>query len=466
MRPVQTNGDALDAILSADPEIQPSALDEPAPKQEKADHTHSPRAEERADADDAAGMPDQTPPGPEGRRGNGPSPRDGVDDDSLDDLFAEVLQDTPATAKPKSQQSAAMSSLDSILQVGTARPTTRSKWFRRLFWVVVLGGLIWLGTRPYTFEVGGEFVIQPSARAEARARTDGEIMSVNVRRGDWVNADDVLAVISNWDEALDVSQNEADGARLRADLETMKAGARPEQIAVAAEVLHTAEKQVEISARELERMEALFASKTIPERELLEARDAHDVAVSRRNEARANLDLAEAKPRESELNAQLAAIARNDEETEFARRMLESTNIRAPVSGQIVSDLAKVPIGAYLATGALFAEIEDNRTVIAEISLPEVTVQEVKIGAPVELRLWSAADTSIYGKVRAIAPRAEPTDLGPIVRVEVEVANPDGWLAANMTGFGKVTAGDLPAWQVFTRAIYRFFTIEVWSWLP
>lgn len=438
----------LDLILSGEPEPSGSVTD----------GTQAPMVQDAADAAavDGPGHRDKTPP----------SSPDRFDDDSLDDLFDEVTPDAPPAARPASQQSSAMNDLDRILHVGTARPTTRSKWVRRLIWAILLGGLVWLATRPYAFEVGGEFVIQPSVRAEARARTDGEIISVNVKRGDWVNTNDILAVLSNWDEALDVNLNEADGARLRADLETMKAGARPEQIAIAVEALHTAEVQVEISARDLERKEALFASKTIAERELLEARDAHDVAVSRRNEARANLQLAQSKPRESEMAAQLAAIARNDEETDFARLMLESTNIRAPVSGQIVSDLGKVPVGAYLATGALFAEIENNRTVIAEINLPEVTVHEVSIGAPVELRLWSAADTSIYGKVSAIAPRAEPTELGPVVPVLVEVENPDGWLAPNMTGFGKITAGNLPVWQVFTRAVYRFFTIEVWSWLP
>lgn len=392
--------------------------------------------------------------------------RDSTENADLDDLFEKVTPENPTVAEPASRQPSRLDDLDRILKVGTARPTIASIWRRRLIWTLVLSGFIWLALQPYSYEVGGEFLVQPSVRAEARARTAGEIISLTVAKGDWVETNQVLAVISNWDEARDVNLNEADGARLRADLETMMAGARPEQIAVAAEVFRTAEMQADIAARELTRMEPLFAAGTIPERELLEARDAHDVSLSRRNEAQANLDLAKSKPAESEINAQLAAIARNDEERAFARLMLENTYIRSPISGQVVSDLTKTPIGAYMATGALFAEIEDNRTVIVEINLPEVTVNNVAIGAEAELRLWSAADASLYGTVSAIAPRAEPTDLGPVVRVQVEIANPDGRLAANMTGFGKISAGELPAWQVFSRAIYRFFTIELWSWLP
>ena len=146
--------------------------------------------------------------------------------------------------------------------------------------------------------------------------------------------------------------------------------------------------------------------------------------------------------------------------------MLEYTNIRAPVAGQIVSPMNAVPVGHSLPVGGLFAEIENNRTVIAELSVPEITIQEVTVGAPVELRLWSDPHTALTGTVRSIAPRAEAQEFGQVVRVQVEVPNPDGRLAANLTGFGKIAAEERPVWQAFSRAIERFFMIEVWSWLP
>ena len=372
----------------------------------------------------------------------------------------------PPGRRAAPRRSAAMDDLDRVLQVGASRPTTASKWRVRIVWAVVLGGLTWLAFQPYPFEVGGDFTVQPIDRAEARARTDGEIIALHVTEGDWVEKDQVLAVISNWDEQRDVVLNRADGDRLRAELETMQAGPRPEQISLAEEGLRAAQMQVDITARDLERQEQLFASGTIPEREVLAARDAHDLALTRRAEAEANLALVSVGALQTQIDAQLAAIARNDEELAFAELMLEYTNVRAPAAGQIVSDMATVPVGAYLSTGALFAEIEDNRTVIATINLPEITIEEVAVGAPVELRLWSAPEDNILGTVRAIAPRAETSDFGPVLRVQVEVPNPEGRLAANMTGFGKIAAGERPVWEVFSRAIYRFFTIELWSWLP
>jgi multidrug efflux pump subunit AcrA (membrane-fusion protein) len=416
-----------------------------------------------AAADSSPSLQTQPPERTRARRRQ--EPTGGRDDGSIEALFAE--QDIPfAPDKPARRRSAGMDDLDRLLQVGTGKPTVASKWRARIVWAAILGGLVWLAFLPYAFEVGGDFVIQPIDRAEARTRTDGEVTAINVAQGDWVEKDQILAVISNWDEERDVVLNESDDERLRAELATLTHGARPEQIKVAEEALSTADVQVEITARDLARQERLYALGTIPEKEMLDARDAHEVAVAMRNQAQANLDLVKSGAQQTEIDAQLAAIARNDEELSYARLMLEYTNVRAPVAGQIVSDMTKVPVGAYLATGSLFAQIENNSTVIAEIELPEITIEEVQVGAQAELRLWSEPERSIFGTVRAIAPRAEESEFGPVIKVQVEVPNPDGDLSANMSGFGKITAGERPAWEVFSRAVYRFLTIEVWSWLP
>jgi multidrug resistance efflux pump len=356
--------------------------------------------------------------------------------------------------------------LDRLLKVGASRPTAARRWHAALVWLAVLGGLAWAAFLPYPFEVGGEFTVQPLERAEARSRTDGEIIEINVREGDRVEAGDVMAVLSNWDELRDVAVNEADRAKLRAELAALTAGASPEQVEVARRAVATAELRVRSAQRALERDQALFDAGTIPEATLEDSRAAHDLAVANRDEAQAALAVVTAPPRQPQVDSLNAALARNEEELAFSRLLLEYTNIRAPVDGQVVSSLDETPLGAFLATGGLFAELEDNRVVIAEVEVPETTISEVGIGAPAELRLWSDPQTPIEGTVRSVAPRAEERDFGWIIRVQVEVPNPDGHLAANMTGFAKISAAERPAWQAFSRAIERFVVIELWSWVP
>lgn len=372
------------------------------------------------------------------------------------------LPDKPAPNAP----SRARDDLDRVLRVEARTGASRGSWLRRLFWLTILGLLIFGLTRPYAMEVGGEFIIQPLDRAEVRARTDGEIVQVNVEEGDRVAEGAVLAVLSNWDEKRDVAVRRAEIARLEAQLETLIEGPKPSEIAVAEQRVATAQIQLEIAATALERQEQLLEAGVISESRVEDARANHRLAAAKVAEQESSLALVSEQATPQEIASAQAEIARNLEDLKFAELKLEQTYIRATVSGQVVSTMTEVPIGTYLPEGGLFAELEDNRTVVAMIEVPETSIEDVRVDARVEMRLWSDTGTSVYGTVKRLAPRAEEREFGRVVRVNVEVPNPDGKLNGNMTGQAKIDAGVFPAWVVFTRLIVRFFDVEVWSWLP
>ncbi len=359
-----------------------------------------------------------------------------------------------------------LADLDRLLQMGDSAPTPWQIRRRRLIQICILVILVLVAFLPYPYKVGGNFTIAPLTRSEARARIDGEIVAVNVKQGDWVKEGDVLAVLSDWNQTRDLAINQADDAKLQADLQTMLDGATPEEIGVARQEVATAEVAVRTTQQNLDRQEALYKSGTISKKVVEDARDAHDAAVAQRDAAQARLDLVSAPIRQTTIDAQRATINRNQADLAYARAMLDYTRIRAITSGQVVSDLTKLPVGAHLAVGGLFSQIEENRTVIASVDIPETAIDDVQVGADVELRLWSDPMHSVPGKVKFIAPTAEQRDYGWVIRVDVEVPNPDGRLQTNMTGFGKIRAADRPVWQAFSQTIIGFVKIELWSWIP
>ncbi len=356
--------------------------------------------------------------------------------------------------------------LDRVLRMGTHKPRPKNVWLRRFFWAVVIAALIFVALRPYPFEVGGEFIVQPHDRAEVRTRTDGEVTELLKAEGDWVSQGEVMAVLSNWDEQRDIAVREADLARLQAELQSLIDGPTPAEIRVAEQRVTTAQIQVEIAAAELAQQEKLFETDTISRSALEDDRAALRLAEATEAEAVTDLELVTSEATPSEIAAARAEISKHEEGLAFARLKLEQTFVRATVDGQVVSSMSAVPVGTFLPEGGLFAELEDNRTVIAEIEVPETSIEEVEIGAQVELRLWSDTATSVYGTVKRLAPRAEEREFGRVIRVLVEVPNVEGKLSANMTGHGKIDAGIRPVWEVFTRVIVRFLEVELWSWLP
>jgi len=103
---------------------------------------------------------------------------------------------------------------------------------------------------------------------------------------------------------------------------------------------------------------------------------------------------------------------------------------------------------------------------VAEIKLPENAIGEIKIGNEVNAKAWAFPGTSFEGKVLGIAPAAEDSPYGKVVRVRVSLSDPDNRLLPGMTGNAKVAGG----WNIvlvqFTRALARFLFVEVWSWIP
>lgn len=464
------SSEELDAILAAFEEPQP----DPTPAVEDDDDLMGllADAEEPAPAPDPA-APSATRPDPGAAAAPDPAARRAQPSPSP---AAAAAASVPAPAPPRQAPvpaaprrgavSPQMRELDSVLRTGHARPSRWRIWLARLFWVAALAVAVWVAMLPYPFEVGGDFIVQPLDRIEVRARTAGEIVSVAVNEGDWVEQGDMLAQLSDWDLRRDIAVREAEIARQEAELATLVAGSTPEQIAVAQQGVAGAEVAVEVSARDLARQEALFASGAVSQKAVEDARSANQLAIAERDRAAANLAEVRSEARQSEIAAQQADIDGNRQELSYLQRLLEETKIRAPVDGRIAGSLSTVPVGAFLPEGGLFAELEDNRVVMVEIEVPETDIEEVEIGASAELRLWSAPDEPLAGTVRSIAPRAEERDFGQIIRVKVEVPNPDGRLAGNMTGFGKIEAAERPVWQAFGRVIERFFRVELWSWLP
>ncbi|MFK7939330.1 MAG: efflux RND transporter periplasmic adaptor subunit [Roseovarius sp.] len=370
-----------------------------------------------------------------------------------------------AQAKPRSQSTAPRrNELDRAIS-----PTTRPKrrrWRGLILWAIILGALGYVAFLPYSFDVGGEFTVESGTISQVRARTDGEVIKVEVNQGDWVKQDQVMAVLSNWDEEREIALREAEIIRRQAELQNLLDGAKPEEIALKRQELASAELKVQFAQSVFDRVQALFEKEAIAQKQVDERRDLLLLAQSERDEAKLALDLISSGARSSDIAAAEAEIARHQKELEYAKLRLEQTFVRAVTDGQIVSDLSDVPVGAYLPEGGMFAELADNRLVYAKIEVPETDIEEVQKGAEVEFRLWSDAETQLTGTVFRVAPRALKREFGKVIRVTVEIPNPDGRLSAGMTGYAKVAAEERPVWQAFSRMIVRFFQIELWSWLP
>src|SRR3546814_330513 len=93
-------------------------------------------------------------------------------------------------------------------------------------------------------------------------------------------------------------------------------------------------------------------------------------------------------------------------------------------------------------------------------------IDQIANGGKAKAKVWAFPAGTFEGAVRSIAPSAEQGAYGKVVRVQVELQDPDHQLLPGMTGNAKIAGHWYPAIVVFTRALLRFFFVEVWSWIP
>ncbi|QGX99841.1 HlyD family efflux transporter periplasmic adaptor subunit [Roseovarius faecimaris] len=368
--------------------------------------------------------------------------------------------------QPPQSPPRASDNLDHVLKIGKARRTRGSRLRALLIWALLLGGIYWVAIQPYPFSVGGEFFVSPLERVQVRARTNGEITRIHVNEGDWVTEGQVLAELSDWEEAGTVALLEADLERLEAQLASLLEAPREEEIRVAEQDINAASAREAQALAEKNRQEGLVQAGAAAQKSLEEAETLLSLATAMREQAEARLALLKSDASESELAAARASIARKTEEIELSKLRLKHTKILAPADGQVVSAMQKIAVGTFLREGDLLAELTDSSVVMAEIEVPETEIDEASIGAEVTMKLWRRPDEVITGTVQRVAPVAEEREFGRVVRVIVEVPNPDGKISRNLTGYGKIIVDERPVWEVFSRVFIRFFKIEIWSWLP
>jgi putative peptide zinc metalloprotease protein len=319
---------------------------------------------------------------------------------------------------------------------------------------------------PYTYEPSGEFIVLPTARADIRSLTDGDVREVFVKEGDLVTAGQVIAKLNDDAERYAVASSEANLTRLRANVAIAKSGAKGEEIDQVRQVVATAEKKLQFSRAEANRQKQAFLRKAVSDQDYQRALSVAELDQQRLLEARKQLALVISPVRNEQLQALEAEIASEQAKLDLAQKSVEYAQVKAPIAGRILSGTLRFALGNFLARGAQLATVEDSSKLLVEIRVAESDVGKIAIGNKALAKAWSFPDRDYTGIVREIAPSAEVSPYGRVVRVVMAIDEVDGKLLPQMTGYAKIEAERMPLIVAFTRPIVRFFFVELWSWLP
>lgn len=316
--------------------------------------------------------------------------------------------------------------------------------------VLGVGTMVWLGqiqSRGREIYYSGTI---EAVQSELAFQVPGRVVAVNVREGNRVQKDEVLA-------ALDPSEYKARLEQARANLErsvqnrslaeSNLAIARrtlPEDVARAEASLQGAKDTLDKTERNKKRYDQLYERQVVSAREYDAVRLEYETARARYDEARAALSQARSNLKKEEtlrreVEASSAQIKSLQSAIEQAELQLAYTDLKAPYAGVILS--RNIEPGEVVSPGRQAITMADLSYVDLKIFVGETEIGMVKPGEPVDVKVDTFPNKVFKGHVTFVSPEGEFTPkiiqtqkerVKIVYLVKVSIPNPDLELKTGM----------------------------------
>jgi multidrug resistance efflux pump len=410
---------------------------------------------------------------------------------------------------------------------GQAAAMVRSRRGRTLGWLALLGGLASvLFLVAIEDRYGGDFKLYPIARAEIRAPVAGFVSEVDAEHGSAVSNGQVLVKLEVPDLACRLAQKRAESAEAEAALKLLEAGTRPEEIAKLEERVqrsrlwrdqaqaHLARERASLqqglvrldqltiqraaelkrAEAELERGKALVGRSAISREQFEALETAQQVAQCQLQQARSEraslaalgavqaerellvreqelanssyaLALKKLGPREEELAAAQARLARVRAEVAHLEQLERKQSVASPTSGVVITPRVHEQVGRYVPEGQLICEVEDRSAFEVEIRLAEQDAARIEPGRRIGIKLRALPYETFDATVTRIAPAATEAEEGESqsrVPVYCQVEDPRGLLRSQMTGYARIYCDRRPLAAIGMDRLVRLVRTEFW----
>jgi len=229
-----------------------------------------------------------------------------------------------------------------------------------------------------------------------------------------------------------VEQAQAGVNYAQANLEKVKSGARPEQIAQAQAALDSAKKNYDTSKNNYDRTYQLFQIEAASKQQLEAAELQLKNSEASFNSANEQLNMLSKGETKETINVLESQVKQAQAALDLAKTQLANGTIVSPISG--VVGAKNINVGEMASPGVVLASIVNNDTLYVNAYLPSGLVGEVKEGQEVVVKVSEAPEKEFQGEVTAISPVVDSK--GKNILVKVEIKNPDSALKPGM--FAKI----------------------------
>jgi len=273
--------------------------------------------------------------------------------------------------------------------------------------------------------------IEPITKVELKSKASGIVEKWYADAGDKVKEGQVLV-------ELDRQQIQAAVRESRAALAAAEANERAAMADVIRAKADAEGPDVPLLYRAYQRAQKMAKDGVVSEAALDDAQKAYEMAVNKRDVARAQLTVNDAKLIQAKAQVQQAraTLDRAEEDLRYA-------TITSPITGVVLSRDVEIgdAVSSILVLGStatLVMTLGDISQVYVKGKVDEADIGKVYLGQPGRIKVESFKDKIFNGKVTKIAPLGVEKDNVTTFEVRVSIDNATGELKAMMTANAEI----------------------------
>ena len=273
--------------------------------------------------------------------------------------------------------------------------------------------------------------VQPISKVEVKSKASGIVKKLLVDAGDRVKKGQVLCELDKEEIAAQVNSS-------KAQLQASESNEKAAEADLERAKVDAAGPDIPMLQRAYERAKGMAKEGVVSQSALDDAQKNYELAVNKRDVARAQLTVNKAKL--TQAHAQVQQQKANLEQLEEQYR---NSTIISPIDGVVLSRDVEIgdAVSSILVLGSSATLVEtlgDTSEVYVKGKVDESDIGKVYLGQPARIKVESFKDKTFNGKVTKIAPMGVEKDNVTTFEVRASINNPGGELKANMTANAEV----------------------------
>jgi HlyD family secretion protein len=273
-------------------------------------------------------------------------------------------------------------------------------------------------------------------KIQVGSKIPGRVSWIGVDKGDRVVQGQAVVRLEDREYRAQYDQSVASHGAAQARLAELERGSRPEEIDRARAEVERAEAQLRTDEANYKRVESLVREGVISNQNLDEARGRYDTSRAALESARRTYELTQKGPRVEQIDNARAEVVRASAAADYARTILESAEIRAPISGTILE--RNVEQGEMVTTSfvgdrgakSFVVTLADLNDIQVELDINQNDFNRISANQPCTVVTDAFPDRKYDCRVDEIAPEANRQKA--TVQVKVKILRPDDYVKPEM----------------------------------